>query len=233
MVPTSNPVRKLNKKIRLSKAKGQHEKAKLLQQELDHILKCQKTNEKNKKLKEKKKNKNNLTDDMFMELYQKENAKLFTETDEELKLKEREHKKKSIENKVRRAKILQAKKEKDEQKKINKEQIKVGKELYKKKGKELDKRLEEHEVFMKVEKSEELDKMYDKVMDEINNKKLADRTYKKQLKQESMMIEVAIQGYMDQHDVQYEEAQEVLYDIIRKKLVSKSKPLMIDGIAKL
>ena len=233
MVPTSNPVRKLNKKIRLSKEKGQHEKAKLLQQELDHILKCQAINEKNQKLKEKKKNKNKLTDDMFMELYQKENAKLFTETDEELKLKEREQKKKSIENKVRRAKILQAKKEKDEQKKINKEQIKVGKELYKKKGKELDKRLEEHEVFMKVEKSEELDKMYDKVMDEINNKKLANRTYKKELKQRSMMIEAAIQGYMDQHGVQYEEAQEVLYDIIRKELVSKSKPLMIDGIAKL
>ena len=67
----------------------------------------------------------------------------------------------------------------------------------------------------------------------INNKKLANRTYKKELKQRSMMIEVAIQGYMDQHEVSYEEAQEVLYDIIRKKLVSKSKPLMIDGIAKL
>ena len=232
MVPTSNPVRKLNKKIRLSKEKGQHEKAKLLQQELDHILKCQAINEKNQKLKQKKKNKNNLTDDMFMDLCQKENEKRFKDK-EELIQKERAQKKKSIENMVRRAKILQAKKEKEEQKKVNKEQLKLDYDNYKKKGKELDKRLESHEVLMKVEKSEELDKLYDQIMREIKNKKLANRTYKKQLKQRSMMIEVAIQGYMDQHGVSYEEAQEVLYDILRKKLVSKSKPLMIDGIAKL
>ena len=232
MVPTSNPVRKLNKKIRLSKEKGQHEKAKLLQQELDHILKCQATNEKNKKLKQKKKNKNNLTDDMFMDLCQKENEKR-SKDKEELIQKEREQKKKSIENKVKRAKILQAKKEKEEQKQENMIQLKLDYDNYKKKGKELDKRLESHEVFMKEEKPEDLEKMYDQIMREIKNKKLANRTYKKELKQRSMMIEVAIQGYMDQHKVSYEEAQEVLYDIIRKKLVSKSKPLMIDGIAKL
>ena len=75
MIPTTNPVRKLKKKIRLSKEKGQHEKAKLLQQELDHILKCQAINEKNQKLKQKKKNKNNLTDDMFMDQCLKENEK--------------------------------------------------------------------------------------------------------------------------------------------------------------
>ena len=232
MVPTSNPVRKLKKKIRLSKEKGQHEKAKLLQQELDHILKCQATNEKNKKLKQKKKNKNNLTDDMFMDQFQKENEKR-SKDKEELILKEREQKKKSIENKVKRAKILQAKKEKEEQKKVNKEQLKLEYDNYKKKGKELDKRLESHEVFMKEGTPDELKKLYDQIMREIKNNKLANRTYKKELKQRSMMIEVAIQGYMDQHGVSYEEAQEVLYDILRKKLVSKSKPLMIDGIAKL
>ena len=168
-----------------------------------------------------------------MELYQKENAKLFTETDEELKLKEREQKKKSIENKVKRAKILQAKKEKEEQKQEIMNQLKVGKELYKKKGKELDKRLEEHEVFMKVENSEELDEVYDKVMNEINNKKLANRTYKKQLKQRSMVIEFAIQGYMEKHDVQYEEACNFIYDALRKQRVFNPQQLMIDGIAKL
>ena len=233
MAPTANPVRKLKKKIRSSIEKGQEEKAKEYEKELAHFLKCQAINEKNKKLKEKKKNKNKLTDDMFMELYQKENAKLFTETDEELKLKEREQKKKSIENKVKRAKILQAKKEKEEQKQEIMNQLKVGKELYKKKGKELDKRLEEHEVFMKVENSEELDKVYDKVMDEINNKKLAYRTYKKQLKQRSMVIEFAIQGYMEKHDVQYEEACNFIYDALRKQRVFNPQQLMIDGIAKL
>ena len=166
MVPTSNPVRKLNKKIRLSKAKGQHEKAKLLQQELDHILKCQATNEKNQKLKQKKKNKNNLTDDMFMDQCQKENEK-HSKDKEELILKEREQKKKSIENMVRRAKILQAKKEKEEQKQENMIQLKLDRDNYKKKEGELNKRLESHEVFMKEEKSEDLEKMYDQIMREM------------------------------------------------------------------
>ena len=232
MVPTSNPVRKLNKKIRLSKAKGQHEKAKLLQQELDHILKCQATNEKNQKLKEKKKNKNNLTDDMFMDQCKKENEKR-SKDKEELFLKEREQKKKSIENKVKRVKILQAKKEKEKQKQENMIQLKLDYDNYKQKETELDKRLEGHVALMKVEKSEELDKMNAKIMKEIKNNKLANRTYKKQLKQKSMMIEVAIQGYMEQHDVPYEEACDFIYGALRKTQVSKQKPLMIDGIAKL
>jgi len=232
MVPTSNPVRKLNKKIRLSKEKGQHEKAKRLQQELDHILKCQATNEKNQKLKQKKKDKNNLTDDMFMDQCQKENEKR-SKDKEELVLKEKELKKKSIENKVRRAKILQAKKEKEEQEQGNMIQLKLDYDNYKQKETELDKRLEGHVALMKVEKSEELDKMNAKIMKEIKNKKLANRTYKKQLKQRSMMIEVAIQGYMDQHKVSYEEARNFIYGALRKTQVSKQKPLMIDGIAKL
>jgi len=232
MVPTSNPVRKLNKKIRLSKEKGQHEKAKLLQQELDHILKCQAINEKNQKLKQKKKNKNNLTDDMFMDQCQKENEK-HSKDKEELILKERENKKKSEENKVKRAKILQAKKEKEEQKQKNMIQLKLDRDNYKKKEGELNKRLESHEVFMKVEKSEDLEKMYDKIMEEIKNKKLTNKTYKKEIKQKSLMIEVAIQGYMDQHGVPYEEACDFIYGELRKTQVSKPKPLMIDGTAKL
>ena len=232
MTPTTNPVRKLNKKIRLSKEKGQHEKAKGFEQELDQLLKCQAINEKNKKLKEKKKNKNKLTDDMFMDLCQKENEKR-SKDKEELVLKERENKKKSIENKVKRAKILQAKKEKEEQKQVIKGQDKLDYENYKKEEGELNKRLVEHEALLKVEKSEDLNKMYDQIMGEIKNKKLANKTYKKQIKQKSMMIEVAIQGYMEQHDVRYEEACDFIYGELRKGQVSKPKPLMIDGTAKL
>ena len=81
------------------------------------------------------------------------------------------------------------------------------------------------------EGTDELKKLYDQIREKLKMK-LANRLIKR-TKQRSMMIEVAIQGYMDQHGVSYEEAQEVLYDILRKKLVSKSKPLMIDGIAKL
>lgn len=234
MAPTSNPVRKLNKQIRTAMEKGKEEKAQLLQQELDHILKCQAINEKNKKLKEKKKNKNNLTDDMFMEQFQKENEKLYKDK-EELMLKEMENKKKSEENKVKRAKILQAKKEKEKQKQENMIQLKLDYENYKKEEGEMNKRLEEHEALLKVEKSEELNKMYDQIMKEIKNKKLANKTYKKQIKQKSMMIEVAIQGYMEQRDIPYEEACDFIYSELRKTHVSKPKPnpLMIDSSAKL
>jgi hypothetical protein len=50
-----------------------------------------------------------------------------------------------------------------------------------------------------------------------------------------MMIEVAIQGYMEQRDIPYEEACDFIYSELRKTHVSKPKPnpLMIDGSAKL
>ena len=232
MAPTANPVRKLNKKIRLFKEKGQDEKAKEYEKELAHFLKCQAINEKNKMIKEEKKNKNNLTDDMFMDQCKKENKKSFKER-QELERKEKEQQKKSKENIKHRSMILQAKKEKEEQEQKNMIQHKLDYENYKKKEGELNKKLVSHEALMKVENSEELDKMYDQIMKEIKNKKLANKTYKKQLKQKSMMIEVAIQGYMEQHDVPYEEARNFIYDALRKQRVSKPQQLMIDGIAKL
>ncbi len=183
-------------------------------------------------IKEEKKNKNNLTDDMFMDQCKKENKKSFKER-QELERKERENKKKSEENIKHRAKILQAKKDKDEQEQKNMVQHKLEYDNYKKEEGELNKRLESHEALMKVENSEELDTMYDQIMKEIKNKKLANKTYKKQLKQKSMMIEVAIQGYMEQHDVLYEEARDFIYGELRKTHVSKSEQLMIDGTAKL
>ena len=173
----------------------------------------------------------NLTDDEFMNQCQKDNKKLFKDR-EELEMKERENKKKSIEKQVRRAKILQAKKEKEEQEQMNMIQHKLDMDEYKKK---LNKKLKEHEELLKVEQSE---KMYDQIMKEIKNKKLAIKACKKEIKQRSMMIEVAIQGYMDQHKVSYEEAQAFIYNNIReqndsKKEECKPMPLMIDGIAKL
>ena len=176
----------------------------------------------------------NLTDDEFMNQYQKDNKKLFKDR-EELEMKERENKKKSNEKQVRRAEILQAKKKKEEQKRMNMIQHKLDMDENKKKVKGLIKKLEEHEELLKVEQSE---KMYDQIMKEIKNKKLAIKACKKQIKQRSMMIEVAIQGYMDQHKVSYEEAQAFIYNNIReqndsKKEECKPMPIMIDGIAKL
>ena len=108
--------------------------------------------------KEEKQKMDNLTDDEFMNLFQKDNKKLFKNTDE-LEMKERENKKKSIEKQVRRAKILQAKKEKEEQEQENIIQSKLDMDEYKKKEKALIKKLEEHEARLKVEQSEALEKM--------------------------------------------------------------------------
>ena len=238
---TKDPERKLNKKIRRAETKGDIAKVEELQNELAILRKCQAINEKNKEAREKKKEKkqkmNNLSDDDFMNQCQKDNKKLFNNKDE-LEKKERENKKKSIEKQVRRAKILQAKKEKEEQEQMNMIQHKLDMDEYKKKEKELIKKLEEHEALLKVEQSEKLKKMYDQIMEEINNKKLANKAYKKQIKQSSMMIEVAIQGYMELNGVSYEEAQAFIYNNIReqndsKKEECKQMPLMIDGIAKL
>ena len=238
---TKDPERKMKKQIRKAKSKGDLAKAEELQNNLSDFLKCEEINAKNKEAREKKKEQkqkmDNLTDDEFMNLFQKDNKKLFKNKDE-LEMKERENKKKSIEKQVRRAKILQAKKEKEEQEQVNMIQHKLDMNESKKKEKALIKKLEEHEARLKVEQSEALEKMYDQIMEEINNKKLAIKTYKKQIKQRSMMIEVAIQGYMELNSVSYEEAQAFIYNNIReqndsKKEECKPMPLMIDGIAKL
>ena len=235
---TKDPERKMKKQIRKAKSKGDLAKVEELQNNLSDFLKREEINAKNKEAREKKKEQkqkmNNLSDDDFMNQCQKDNKKLFNNKDE-LEKKERENKKKSIEKQVRRAKILQAKKEKEEQEQMNMIQHKLDMDENKKKVKELNKKLEEHEALLKVEQSE---KMYDQIMKEIKNKKLAIKACKKQIKQRSMMIEVAIQGYMDQHKVSYEEAQAFIYNNIReqndsKKEECKPMPLMIDGIAKL
>ena len=235
---TKDPERKMKKQIRKAKSKGDLAKVEELENNLLDFFKREENNAKNKEKKEKKKAQkqkmDNLTDDEFMNQCQKDNKKMFKDR-EELEMKERENKKKSNEKQVRRAEILQAKKEKEEQKRMNMIQHKLDMDENKKKVKELIKKLEKHEELLKVEQSE---KMYDQIMEEINNKKLANKTYKKQIKQRSMMIEVAIQGYMDQHKVSYEEAQAFIYNNIReqndsKKEECKPMPLMIDGIAKL
>ena len=234
---TKDPERKMKKQIRKAQSKGDLAKVEELENNLLDFFKREENNAKNKEKKEKKKEQkqkmDNLTDDEFMNQCQKDNKKLFKDR-EELEMKERENKKKSIEKLVRRAKILQAKKEKEEQEQMNMIQHKLDMDENKKKVKELIKKLEEHEELLK----EQSEKMYDQIMEEINNKKLANKTYKKQIKQRSMMIEVAIQGYMDQHKVSYEEAQAFIYNNIRKQNDSKKEeckpmPLMIDGIAKL
>ena len=238
---TKDPERKMKKQIRKAQSKGDLAKVEELENNLLDFFKREENNAKNKEKKEKKKEQkqkmDNLTDDEFMNQCQKDNKKLFKDR-EELEMKERENKKKSIEKLVRRAKILQAKKEKEEQEQMNMIQHKLDYEKFKKEEGKLNKKLKEHGELVKVEQSEKLEKMYDQIKEEIKNKKLANKTYKKQIKQRSMMIEVAIQGYMDQHKVSYEEAQAFIYNNIREQNDSKEEkckpmPLMIDGIAKL
>ena len=238
---TKDPERKMKKKIRKAESKDDIAQVEKLQNELAIIQECKANDAKNKEKKEKKKEEkqkmDNLTDDEFMNQCQKDNKKLFKDR-EELEMKERENKKKSIEKQARRAEILQAKKVKEEQKRMNMIQHKLDYEKFKKEEGKLNKKLKEHGELVKVEQSEKLEKMYDQIMKEIKNKKLAIKACKKQIKQRSMMIEVAIQGYMELNGVPYEEAQAFIYNNIREQNDSKEEeckpmPLMIDGIAKL
>ena len=128
---TKDPERKMKKQIRKAKSKGDLAKVEELQNNLSDFLKREEINAKNKEAREKKKEKkqkmNNLSDDDFMNQCQKDNKKL--KDKDELEKKERENKKKSIENMVRRAKILQAKKEKEEQTEMSVTMVKIQMDL--------------------------------------------------------------------------------------------------------
>jgi len=230
MAPTSNPERKLKKKIRLAGERGHTEKVEKFQQELNHFYKCMEAAEKNNQLK-KKKSKIVSDDDAFKEAEEYNN--LHQDDIVEKEKMDQLRKQAILEKEKRRIELSLKKKRKQEQEEENMGNLKVEYDNYKEQEALTNGRLNDHEAVMKVENYDELDKMYDKVKGEIKNKKLAKKTYKKQVKQKSMLIEFAIQGYMDQYNVSYEEAQGFIYNQLRKKDVPKPQRLMIDGTAKL
>ena len=234
MVPTKNPGRKINKQIRRAKEKGDLKKVEELHQELQHFLKCQATNGRNKRIKEQKKQMTSMSDDEFLNQAQKYNKQRFKDKQEKEK-KDKENKKRSLEKERLRIKVMNDKKVKQEQESENQGHLKLEYESHEQKKKELLENMKEHEAKLKVEKYEELDKLHDSITKGVNgNKKKTKKIYNKIIKGHAKMIEVAIQGYMDEHEVDYEKAHQFIYSKMFQPLVEEVAPLQIlDYCAKL
>ena len=238
MAPTSNPERKLNKKIRLAVEKGQLEKAEKFRKELQHYLKCKEMNQKNKEKKELAKKV--LTEEELFEQALEYN-KHHSEDKEALKFLQEVDKKRSLEQAKRRASILHKKQQKQKQEEENKVQLKIVHDKYKKDESDTNKRLQEHESVLKEVYRDEIKQRYDDIMnDENNNKKKTKKRINKIFKGQSMAIEIMIHKYKDEKKVSYEEAFKHIHEQLRHttdttdKSTGKPKPKRIlDSKAKL
>ena len=243
MVPTKNPERKLNKQIRLAKGKGHLKKVEGLQQDLDHFLRCKESKEKNKRIKEQKKQMISMSDDEFLNQAQKYNKHQFKEKQEKEK-KEKEVKKRSLEKERLRTKVMNDKKVKQEQESENLEYLRIEYDMQQKQRQEFLDNVQNHETTMKVENTDKLDIIHDIIHQRTNkNKKKTKKLYNKFIHKEATMIELAIRGYMDEHNVSYEEASQRFYLQMREPKVlpepelepePRPEPLQIlDNCAKL
>ena len=213
MVPTSNPERKLNKKIRIALEKGQQEKAEKFRKELQHYLKCKETNQQNKEKKELAKKV--LTEEELFEQALEYN-KHHSEDKEALKFLQEVDKKRSLEQAKRRASILHKKQQKQKQEEENKDQLKKVYDKYKKDESDTNKRLKEHESVLKEVYSDEIKQRYDEIMIlENKNKKKTKKKMNKIFKQQSMAIEFAIHKYKEGNNVSYEEAFQYIHEQLR------------------
>jgi hypothetical protein len=241
MVPTKNPARKLNKKICKAKEKGDLRKVEELQQELQHFLKCKETNEKNKRIKEQKKQMISMSDDEFLNQAQKYNKHQFKEKQEKEK-KEKEVKKRSLEKERLRTKVMNDKKVKQEQESENLEYLRIEYDMQQKQRQEFLDNVQNHKVAMKVENTDKLDIIHDIIHQQTNkNKKKTKKRYNKLIHKEATMIELVIRGYMDEHNVSYDEASQKFYLQMKEptilpdpELELEPEPLQIlDNCAKL
>ena len=235
MVPTSNPERKLNKKIRQALEKGQKEKASEFQKELDHLLKCQAINKKNKEKKELAKKV--LTEEELFEQAQKYND-THSDDKETLKLAQESEKKRSLKQAKRRASILKKKQQKETQHKETTNQLHKDFEECKKEEGQHHKRVKHHSDILKEEHKDYYDNVYQDILNmEKNNKKKAKKKLNNLLKQQSLFLEMKIHEHMEQHNVSYEEAFKYIHSQLRysaNKSADKSKPkLILDFQAKL
>ena len=236
MVPTKNPGRKINKQIRRAKEKGDLKKVEELQQELDHFLKCKEANEKNKRIKEQKKQKNSMSNEDVFNEAQKYNKQHFKDKQTKEK-KDKVEKKRSLEKDKRHNKILHDKNVKKEQYNENMKNLELeyNKQQQQRQG-FLD-NVQNHEAMMKVENTDKLDIIHDIIHQQTNkNKKKTKKLYNKLIHKEATMIELAIRGYMDEHNVSYEEASQKFYLQMKEPKVRTSKPeplQILDNCAKL
>jgi len=73
-----------------------------------------------------------------------------------------------------------------------------------------------HEATLKVEKSDEIDGLYNEISHKGLNKKKTQKAVTRILENKCILIEMAIQGYMEEHNVPYEDAKIKVYEIMNK-----------------
>jgi len=214
---TKNPERKLLKKQRQSHARGDKDQALKVQGEINLFYRRQVANEKNKKKRELKMNEKKMTDDEFMNQFQKENKKLFKVKQAKEK-NEGYQKKLSLEKDKKRAKILLKKEMKKEQEMENKKHLEEENKKYKEAEALTNERLKDHEAKLKVEKPDMIDELEESLLKKTkNNKKKTKKLLKKTIQQKAMFLEMIIQGYMDEHKVSYEEAEKKVSEMMNQK----------------
>ena len=219
---TSNPQRKWEKKLRNAKTEEQTKKA-------EAMLKVLRPSP------PKKKDTKDSDEDVFNEA-QKYNKQHFKEKQEKEK-KEKETTKRSLEKGRLRTKIMNDKKVKQEHESENLGHMETEYDMQGQKKQTFLNNMKDHEAILKVEQYDKLDILHDSIMKGTNNnKKKTKKIYNKVIKEHTRMIELAIRGYMDEHNVSYEEASHKFYLQMKEPKVRTSKPeplQILDNCAKL
>ena len=218
---TSNPLRKWDKKLRNATTEAQKKKAEAMLRALrPHPPKAKAVKE---------------TDEDVFNAAQKYNKQHFKDKQDK-ETKDKAEKKRSLEKGRLRTKVTNDKKVKQEQESENLAHQRLEYDKQGLKKQKVLNNMKEHEAKLKVDKYEELDQLHDSIMKGLNgNKKKTKKIYNKIIKEHAQMIELAIQGYMDEHEVDYEEASNKFYLQMREPRQTKNpEPLRIlDNYAKL
>jgi hypothetical protein len=216
---TSNPQRKWEKKLRNATTEEQTKKAEVM-------LKALRPSP--PKMKDTKES----DEDVFNEA-QKYNKQHFKDKQTKEK-KEKEEKKKSFDRSRVKVTLL------DKQNKKERDQINSQKEIedyrkqYKKEEGVLNQRLKDHVSKLKVDQSDKLYILHASIMKETNNnKKKTKKIYNKIIKHQAKVIEMTIRGYMDKHQVSYEEAYGYIYSKTVQPLEEVESLQILDNCAKL
>ena len=208
---TKNPLRKLLKKQRQAHEKGHGQLALSLQGEINHFLKCQEVNKKKQLEKAVRKKRETMTEDEVFEEAQKWNQE---NLGDEKKRLSREKKMSDMEKKRSRSKkkrqITQQVQKIQEEDRLSTHTMS---EIH---NKGFLQHVKGHEATLKVEKSDEIDGLYNEISHKGLNKKKTQKAVTRILENKCILIEMAIQGYMEEHNVPYEDAKIKVYEIMNK-----------------
>jgi len=195
---TSNPQRKWEKKLRNATTDEQKKKAVIMLKIINPPKK------ENKKIYKE-------SDEELFNAAQKYNKQLFKDKQEKEK-KDKAEKNMSLKKDRLRIKINNEKKIKEEQDNENMENLKIEYSNQQTKEQDFLDNVQSHKSTMKVENTDKLDVIYDLIYKHTKkNKKKTKKLYNKFIHKEAMMIELAIQEYMKEHNVSYEEASHEFY----------------------